>query len=172
MDAKSKAEFINSVASGQEIVCGNCGTRASGRGSFCSACGAQLNKVTPEASAPENNAPAFAPVSEEPASEAAFSPVLVSEEPVSEAAFSPVLVSEEPVSEVPFSPVLVSEEPASEVPFNPVTVSEAPASEEPVGAARSGKKVPESRYVEPNNVFAQGLPDWDIVPPQVMVRRR
>ena len=28
------------------------------------------------------------------------------------------------------------------------------------------------KYVEPNNVFAQGLPDWSIEPPQVMVRRR
>ena len=25
---------------------------------------------------------------------------------------------------------------------------------------------------EPIDAFAQGLPDWDVVPPQVMVRRR
>lgn len=29
-----------------------------------------------------------------------------------------------------------------------------------------------SRYVEPNHVFAEGLPEWSIEPPQVMVRRR
>lgn len=28
------------------------------------------------------------------------------------------------------------------------------------------------QYVEPNNVFAEGLPEWNIEPPQVMVRRR
>lgn len=28
------------------------------------------------------------------------------------------------------------------------------------------------KYVEPASVFADGLPSWDIVPPQVMVRRR
>lgn len=28
------------------------------------------------------------------------------------------------------------------------------------------------RYDEPAAVFADGLPSWDIVPPQVMVRRR
>ena len=27
------------------------------------------------------------------------------------------------------------------------------------------------KYVEPVSVFAEGLPSWDIVPPQVMVRR-
>lgn len=28
-----------------------------------------------------------------------------------------------------------------------------------------------SRYVEPNTVFAEGLPEWSLEPPQVMVRR-
>ncbi len=28
-----------------------------------------------------------------------------------------------------------------------------------------------TKYVEPNNVFAQGLPEWSIEPPQIMVRR-
>lgn len=27
------------------------------------------------------------------------------------------------------------------------------------------------KYVEPVSVFAEGLPSWDVVPPQVMVRR-
>ncbi len=29
-----------------------------------------------------------------------------------------------------------------------------------------------NKYVEPKNVFAQGLPDWNIEPPQVVVRRK
>ncbi len=28
------------------------------------------------------------------------------------------------------------------------------------------------KYVEPNTVFAEGLPEWSIEPPQVIVRRR
>ena len=27
-------------------------------------------------------------------------------------------------------------------------------------------------YKEPVSVFAQGLPSWDVVPPQIMVRRK
>lgn len=27
------------------------------------------------------------------------------------------------------------------------------------------------KYVEPSSAFAQGLPAWDLVPPQVIVRR-
>lgn len=29
----------------------------------------------------------------------------------------------------------------------------------------------EKEYAEPDNIFAQGLPDWSIEPPVVMVRR-
>ena len=28
------------------------------------------------------------------------------------------------------------------------------------------------KYKEPESVFADGLPSWDILPPQIMVRRR
>lgn len=37
---------------------------------------------------------------------------------------------------------------------------------EPVQEAKKAAK-----YVEPSNAFAQGLPEWSIEPPQVMVRR-
>ena len=30
----------------------------------------------------------------------------------------------------------------------------------------------ERKYVEPNNAFAQGLPEWSLEPPQVAIRRR
>ena len=85
MDAKSRANFINSVASGTNVPCPKCGTN---------------NKPGAEITVPQeaqNNAPAFAP-----------------------------------------------------------------AQETPVKAVK---------YVEPNNAFAQGLPNWSIEPPQVMVRR-
>lgn len=94
MDAKSKANFINSVASGANIPCPKCGVSNKAGSNFCISCGTKIS--TPQVS--PDNAPADA------------------------------------------------------------TVQEAPA------------KV--SKYIEPSNVFAHGLPDWSIEPPQVMVRRR
>ncbi len=93
MDAKSKANFINSVAAGQVVPCPKCGTANKPDSKFCVSCGAEI--VVAEAKA----TPAFAPV------------------------------------------------------------------------ADSEQKNAASKYVEPVSVFADGLPAWDIVPPQVMVRR-
>lgn len=96
MDAKIKANFINSVASGTNVPCPKCGVSNKSDSKFCISCGAEI--TAPKEAA--NNAPAFVPAKE--------------------------------------------------------TVSPAKT----------------ARFVEPNNVFAQGLPDWNIEPPQVMVRRR
>ncbi len=98
MDAKSKANFINSVADGQSVVCPQCGAQNQAGSKFCITCGQPI-----EAAKPADAAPAFAPAAE------------------------------------------------------------------PEAAAAPEKKV---KYVEPDNVFAQGLPDWSIEPPQVLVRRR
>lgn len=94
MDAKSKANFINSVASGANVPCPKCGASNKAGSKFCISCGAEISALQAAA----NNAPAFA------------------------------------------------------------TAQEAPAKT--------------AKYIEPNNVFAQGLPNWSIEPPQVMVRRR
>ena len=93
MDAKSKANFINSVASGQAVPCPKCSTINKPDSTFCIACGAKLSPT-----AASNDAPAFSPISED------------------------------------------------------------------------SQKATE--HVEPTSAFADGLPSWDIVPPQVMVRRR
>lgn len=97
MDAKSKANFINSVASGTNVPCPKCGNNNKPDNKFCISCGAEIT-VPREA---KNDAPAFAPATE-------------------------------PVEKEKAAPV---------------------------------------KYVEPANVFAQGLPNWSIEPPQVMVRR-
>lgn len=94
MDAKSKANFINSVASGTTVPCPKCGAGNKPSSMYCTSCGAEIN--APQET--QSNTPAFAPAQEAPA-----------------------------------------------------------------------KAV---KYVEPNNVFAKGLPEWSIEPPQVMVRRR
>ena len=95
MDAKSRADFINSVASGTNVPCPKCGTNNESDSKFCISCGAEIT-VSQEG---QNSTSAF-----------------------------------DAVKEV--------------VPDKTV------------------------KYVEPNNVFAQGLPDWSIEPPQVMVRSR
>ena len=93
MDAKSKADFINSVASETNVPCPKCGANNKAGSKFCISCGAEIS--APKAAA--NNAPAF--------------------------------------------------ETAQEV------------------------TAKDTKYRDPNNVFAKGLPDWSIEPPQVMVRR-
>lgn len=97
MNAKSKADFINSIASGSEIPCPSCGKANSSDSTFCVVCGASL-KATEKDSKEQAKAE---------------------------------------------------------------TAAEKPA----VTETKSG------RYVEPAHVFADGLPDWDVLPPQVMVRR-
>lgn len=96
MDAKSKADFINSVAGKQVVPCPKCNTANKPDSRFCISCGAELS-----ASAATSDVPAFAPVAE--------------------------------------------------------------------NTQQATEKV--AKYVEPASVFADGLPSWDIVPPQVMVRR-
>lgn len=51
-------------------------------------------------------------------------------------------------------------------------VAKKPASSTPAFASVVNAPAKNSRYVETTAVFADGLPEWDIVPPQVMVRRR
>lgn len=94
MDAKTKANFINSVAAGTNIPCSKCGASNIPDSKFCVSCGGELD--VPNAV----NTPAFKPAKE---------------------------------------------------------------------TAASAKP---SKYVEPNNAFADGLPAWSIEPPQIMVRRR
>lgn len=105
MDAKSKADFINSVGAGTAIPCPNCGAVNESDSRFCIACGTEF-------SAPQRHqadAPAFEQINE---------------------IDSPAQVEEK-------------ETPAQVL-----------------------------KYVEPSNAFAEGLPEWSIEPPQVMVRRR
>lgn len=95
MDAKSKANFINSVAAGASVTCPKCSTANKSDSKYCISCGTDL-------SAPrnaQNSTPAFEQVKEPKSPENA------------------------------------------------------------------------SNYVEPKSVFAEGLPEWTLEPPQVMVRR-
>lgn len=65
MDAKSKAEFINSVASGDIVPCPRCGTSNRPENEYCVSCGSALPAANaPKENAQESAAPAFAPVKE------------------------------------------------------------------------------------------------------------
>lgn len=132
MDAKSKANFINSVAGGNGIPCPNCGRLNNPNGKFCVACGTQLKAVQ---TSEQSEAPF------PPAAEADDTPASTDKKP-SEPAFEQVLDS--------------AEQKAEKAAFKP----------EP------SKPSDNHEAAEPKSAFALGLPDWNIEPPQVMVRRR
>lgn len=113
MDAKSRANFINSIAGGQNVPCPKCSTLNEAGSKFCSSCGNALEVKN------ENN-------------------------------------------DIPFAPVKKAEEEKK--------VEEVKKVSEPLKPVKPVKPVVE--YVEPESVFAQGLPEWSIEPPQVMVRRK
>lgn len=94
----------------------------------------------------EDTQPAFGSVSEQPKEEAVFE--AASQEPVLEAL--PTLEDTQPAFESVEELQPIKED--KETVFVPV----------------QEKK---TNYVEPVSVFAQGLPEWDLVPPQIMVRR-
>lgn len=107
MDAKSKANFINSVASGQEVACPDCQTKNKAGSKFCIGCGKKLIEENTNV----DNKPAFAQV-------------------------------------------------------------ETPVANEPVKMMEEMPVKKNFKYVEPESVFAQGLPSWNIEPPQVVIRRK
>lgn len=99
MDARNKADFINSVAAVQTVLCPQCGTANESDSNFCYSCGCKLT-------------------------------VAVSNNAAETAAFKSV---EEKLQQMQ----------------NDLTDIDDPVS-----------------------AFAEGLPTWDIVPPQMLVRRR
>lgn len=122
MDAKTRANFINSVAGGQNIPCPNCNALNEPDSKFCAICGKPLVKKTEEAAATDSK-------------------------PEDKAV------------------------PNQAVPFQPIQKEASPVKKEVV---QEPVKKPVQRvvYQEPESVFAEGLPSWDVEPPQVMVRRK
>ena len=160
MDARSKASFINAVADGKLLVCPNCqfGNPLDSR--FCIKCGHQLKE-----NKPVDTTPAFAAVEETSA---------VSQSPAFASVEETPAVSHASVEETP----AVSQSPAF------ASVEETPAvSQSPAFAAVEEKaaktKAPAFASVpvvqeeeEPKSAFAQGLPEWSLEPPMMVVRRK
>lgn len=112
MDAKSKANFINSVTVNQSVPCPKCDTLNEPNSKFCASCGESLIKELKT----ENSA-------------------------------------------------------AETIPFTSIKQTSEKKKTEPQVEQKKIEK-PVDPYIEPASVFAEGLPDWDIKPPQVMVRRK
>lgn len=150
------------------VYCGLCGGKNTPGYRFCGSCGAPAPSVKKEEKAPEvkpepakqdvkttdsaeksSTGSAFAPVSNE--SKAPVAPIKKTETKTSSgSAFAPVSeggnTSPAPKKQPPKRPV-----------FNP---NPTPA------------KPPVSTYKEPDSVFADGLPSWDVMPPHIVVRSK
>lgn len=107
MDAKSKANFINSIAGGQNIPCPKCNNLNEADAKFCTSCGTKLVRKIEE-------------------------------------------------DNVPVTP-LKKVEKVKQFEDNKELVNQT---------------APVQEYKEPESIFAEGLPSWNIEPPQVMVRRK
>ncbi|MCI7181200.1 MAG: zinc ribbon domain-containing protein [Schaedlerella sp.] len=196
MDAKQRAQFINAQSSPSEPaikICSNCGAEV--RGKFCTKCGTKYEAPKPAVKEePADNL--FAEVKEEPVTnpfaevkeESVTNPFAeVKEEPVTnpfaevkeEPATNPFAeMKKEPVTN-PFAEV--KKEPAD----NPFTAAVekpevTPAVEELAKRDKQSKKrgfsfQPVSLTEdckEERSALAKGLPEWNIEPPQVVVRRK
>ena len=158
MDAKSKANFINSVAGGQGIPCPNCNTLNEADSKFCIACGTPLTQKKPENVVP-------------------FATAEPVQEPTSTPAAAPSQEKEPVPAAEPSQQPFPTAEPSQQQPFAAAEPSRPPVRPRPVQSRTKQAEQPKSaapteKYVEPESVFAEGLPSWDIEPPQVVVRRK
>lgn len=197
MDAKSKARFINSVAGGQVVPCPSCNNINPPGSVFCRACGTRLQAPEPEEPEEQAEIEAAAEVIC-PVCNAVLAPDAVfcsscgtritgadavekneeytaadseeytaagSEEYTAEAEEEyTAAVNEEYTAPINDGPAF---RPVQEAPRR--SVQEAPR--RPVQKRTLNFAVPEEETAVEVSVFAQGLPEWDVVPPQVLVRR-
>lgn len=151
MDAKSKANFINSVAGVQKIPCPNCNTLNDADSIFCAICGTKIGSeqedtvVSVEDSQMQNN--------NQVSTENISLDQTMTTSSSSVPAFAPARVSEEKN---------VNREQSSE---------QKPKAHIAKPAFQMAEPEPEE-VTEEMSIFAEGLPGWDMVPPQVVVRRK
>ena len=174
MDAKMRADFVNSVASGQKVPCPVCNTLNDPDGSFCIACGHSLKK---EEKKDENSGTVICPVCQN-ANKKGFRFCTVCGNKLDEAESTK---SSDPVTPQPAAAPAQSKA-AGQQPVAPApdvqrnmgkNASQVAPAFEPAKKMAFNFAEPEvEEYKEPVSVFAQGLPSWDVVPPQIMVRRK
>lgn len=137
MDAKLKANFINSVASGQKKPCPICYALNEINVATCFSCGYEFEDQK----------------NRNPASDFSEKKVWVMES--------------QPVQEKSIQPTPEQTSSAQNQPIQGTPTKAAPP--QPAFESASQMNVIEE---EEKNPLAQGLPAWDVVPPQVMVRRK
>lgn len=190
MEAKTNANIINAVASGMQVPCPNCNTMNEVDSRFCMTCGTPLTQPM-QTIVTEEKAEPLIPVTEVTQEEIPFASL--DSEKVAEVPFEAVGVNKK--TELPFLPtnnaepeVIAKPEIQTEnnivTPFTPVTkkrrgaafasISE-PLVQEPeadIPLQPIQNEITTQEVMEAVSAFAEGLPKWDIVPPQVAVRRK
>lgn len=163
MDVNSSAEFINEVADGQKIPCPSCNTINEPNTRFCITCGTKLIQPVKAEEA----------VKEEAQEKVCFCPECG--EKLNEGAMFCASCGTKLIQYQ--EPEAANKEAASA--FEEAKQPEGPGAFEEAKQPETPKKVAFQMFAPPENVeddepspFAEGLPDWDIVPPSIMVRRK
>ena len=174
MEAKSKAIFINSIADGQKIPCPSCNALNEAGDLFCFSCGSKLMPIV----AGEEACGAILCSSCNTLNESdslfciSCGAKLIKDDENHSAEIVKDSVNEEDIAapKLAFTPVKrptvgnKSKEMVDKNSVNPLQAEKKPV-------FRSIEIMPAIEE-EAISVFAQGLPSWNIVPPQVMVRRK
>jgi hypothetical protein len=152
MDVKSKANFINSIAGGQKISCPSCNALNDSDALFCFSCGTKLVLQVEKTVVNEENVQNSTRKVEQLGN-------------VVDELAATAETTNNVTSKPAFTPV---KRPTSAI--KTVENAGVPESEK----EQVFKIVKPSVIVEEESVsvFAHGLPSWDIIPPQIMVRRK
>ena len=142
---------MNNVNANDVRYCPSCNAANKSTSKFCMICGAMF--------------PAEAPVVEETAAPA-FGTAPAADTTASAFGTAPAADTTAPAFGT--APAADMTAPA----FGTAPAAEQPAAEKKVAAPKPAVSKPEPEDEEPKPVFANGLPKWDIVPPDTMVRRK
>lgn len=165
MEIQSRANYINSVASGQKIPCPICDCLNESGTMFCVTCGCNLNDILSQATvARQSVVPVQSAAVRQPAvpSQVASSQSVAMRQTVVEG--QPALQTTTQNQTVAFQTAEVPKQSIPKIDANAFKTEEEQVFQE----IASTQEMMEDSV----NAFAKGLPDWSIVPPHVMVRRK
>lgn len=178
MDAGSKVDFINSVAAGRKIPCPACNSLNDSDAVFCFSCG---SKLAPSDSPSRNNGTIICPACSEPnETDAAFcascgAKLTAGENGTSNQMFESIggTADEAEKKREASSPAVFTVKHSGadatvRAKSDKTQVRRKPVQSQVFQAAVTA----EAGEPEEISVFARGLPSWDVVPPQVTVRRK
>ena len=159
MNGISNADFVNSAAAGKAVQCQFCGAQNQYGNKFCIKCGHALIYASPRSAPPA----------------AAAKPEKKAEPSTPFAAAKPEKKTE---PGTPFAAAKPEKKTEPGTPFAAAKPEKKAKPGTPFAAAKPEKKTAFETFEEvlkeheEVSVFAQGLPEWDLEPPQIMVRRK